>query len=188
MPPDDLARRQARLLEARAAYVLRNEVVDSVLTVHPMLRAVHGAAQASPVERDLLPAVARRDAAAGQVARAAAARRAVRDEGVAAAVERRQRTQANAQRAAQVRALAAAAAAADAAANEPLPSAGVDGAAAGAAADAAAARELGQLRAAVQQSRQRWRLIKGTASAIVAGSGVDWAREAALCAMVLDPA
>lgn len=36
-------------------------------------------------------------------------------------------------------------------------------------------------------SRQRWKAIKGVTSAVVAGSGVDWARDTRLRDMVLDP-
>jgi hypothetical protein len=50
------------------------------------------------------------------------------------------------------------------------------------------AAEIAELEAGVKASRQRWRVLKGTASAIVAGSGVDWARDAELRDMVLDPA
>jgi short-subunit dehydrogenase len=50
------------------------------------------------------------------------------------------------------------------------------------------ADEIARLEAEVKASRQRWRVLKGTASAIVAGSGVDWARNAELRDMVLDPA
>jgi hypothetical protein len=48
--------------------------------------------------------------------------------------------------------------------------------------------EIARLEAEVKGSRQRWRVLKDTVSAIVAGSGVDWARDAELRDMVLDPA
>ena len=40
-----------------------------------------------------------------------------------------------------------------------------------------------QLRA----SRQKWRIMKGTASTIVASSGVDWAQDPELREVILDP-
>lgn len=46
--------------------------------------------------------------------------------------------------------------------------------------------EIARLEREVKASRQRWRVMKGTASAIVAGSGVDWARNEELRNMVLD--
>lgn len=47
-------------------------------------------------------------------------------------------------------------------------------------------RQLDELEAAVKISRQRWRIMKGTASATIAGSGVDWARDPDLLSIVLD--
>lgn len=48
---DRIERAQAGLLEARARYILRNEVVDSVLSANPLLQAAHSGQDASPVER-----------------------------------------------------------------------------------------------------------------------------------------
>lgn len=159
---------------------MRNEVVDSVLTVNPVLKAVHGATQASPIERDLLPAIKQRDAISKAVAQDSTARRDARDESATVAAELRRLEKQNAQLAAQARELAAAVSATD----QP-------GLSKTAGSDAdnmdEAALDKKQLEADVKTSRQRWKLIKGAASAIVAGSGVDWTREAALCDIVLDP-
>lgn len=46
--------------------------------------------------------------------------------------------------------------------------------------------KLDQLEAAMRSSRQRWRILKGTASATIAGSGVDWARDPRLLEIVMD--
>ncbi len=46
--------------------------------------------------------------------------------------------------------------------------------------------QLEELEEALKVSRQRWRIMKGTASAVVAGSGVDWSRDPALRELVLD--
>ena len=46
--------------------------------------------------------------------------------------------------------------------------------------------ERAELEREVKIGRQRWKAIKGTASAIVAGSGADWVRDARLRDMVLD--
>lgn len=48
------------------------------------------------------------------------------------------------------------------------------------------AQEIARLEAEVKASRQRWRVMKATASAMVAGSGVDWAADEELRAVVLD--
>ena len=46
---------------------------------------------------------------------------------------------------------------------------------------------VGILESKVDLSRRRWRVMKGAASAIVAGSGIDWVRDERLRDLVLDP-
>jgi hypothetical protein len=53
--------------------------------------------------------------------------------------------------------------------------------------DAKARQQLDELEASMKISRQRWRIMKGTASATIVGSGVDWARNPKLLEIVLDP-
>jgi hypothetical protein len=48
-------------------------------------------------------------------------------------------------------------------------------------------REIEKLEGDVKASGQRWRVIKGVASGVVVGSGIDWASDEALCDIVLDP-
>lgn len=52
--------------------------------------------------------------------------------------------------------------------------------------DKASRQEVEKLEASVRVSRQRWRIMKGTASATVVGSGVDWARDERLLGIVLE--
>jgi hypothetical protein len=52
--------------------------------------------------------------------------------------------------------------------------------------DAKLRNQLEELESSVKISRSRWRIMKGTASAVVAGSGVDWARDPVLRELVLD--
>lgn len=47
-------------------------------------------------------------------------------------------------------------------------------------------QQLDELEASMNVSRQRWRIMKGTASGTIAGSGVDWARDPKLLEIVLD--
>jgi hypothetical protein len=47
--------------------------------------------------------------------------------------------------------------------------------------------DVAALETQVKSSRHRWRVMKGAASAIVAGSGVDWVRDERLRELVLDP-
>lgn len=53
--------------------------------------------------------------------------------------------------------------------------------------DQHAKAEIERLERELKVSRQRWKVMKGTASAVIAGSGVDWASDAELREMVLDP-
>lgn len=48
-------------------------------------------------------------------------------------------------------------------------------------------RDLDKFEGEAKASKQRWRVVKGVASGVVAGSGVDWARDEALLDIVLDP-
>ena len=48
-------------------------------------------------------------------------------------------------------------------------------------------REITSLEGQVKSSRHRWRVMKGAASATVAGSSVDWVRDERLRGLVLDP-
>ena len=52
--------------------------------------------------------------------------------------------------------------------------------------DPEAQRQLDELEAEMRISRQRYRIMKGTASATIAGSGIDWARDPTLCKIVMD--
>lgn len=46
--------------------------------------------------------------------------------------------------------------------------------------------QLDELEGAMKNSRQRWRIMKNTASAVIVGSGIDWARDPKLLEIVLD--
>jgi hypothetical protein len=46
---------------------------------------------------------------------------------------------------------------------------------------------IGILERKVDLSRRRWKVMKGAASALVAGSGIDWVRDERLRDLVLDP-
>jgi hypothetical protein len=52
--------------------------------------------------------------------------------------------------------------------------------------DPNARQQLDDLVAEMQISRQRFRIMKGTASAVIAGSGIDWARDPKLLEIVMD--
>jgi len=47
-------------------------------------------------------------------------------------------------------------------------------------------QQLDELEDEMKINRQRWRIMKGTVSATIAGSGIDWARDTKLLEIVLD--
>lgn len=155
-----------------ALYNLRNTVVTGVLTANPILKGVHASTYASPAEQALPPWVEARDAAAHDVARAAAARRGLLDDLTRVEAEAARAARRNRELAAEVLRLAAEA------------DEGRRGALAG---DPAAKGQIDKLERRLAASRQKWRVMKGTASGIVAGSGVDWVNDEELRDVVLDP-
>jgi hypothetical protein len=52
--------------------------------------------------------------------------------------------------------------------------------------DPKARQQLDELEVKMKTGRQRWRIMKETASATIAGSGIDWARDSKLLEIVLD--
>ncbi|KAK8068855.1 hypothetical protein PG994_005471 [Apiospora phragmitis] len=156
---------QEALLQTRARYVLRNDVAESVLSVKPVLQAVHAGSRASPIERDLLPVVQERDEASTTLAHHSTELRAILDDLTETEAKVLWLSQENANLASQVLKLAAQE---KRQRDEALIS------------DPAHREEIAWLEAEVRTSHRRWRVMKGTASAIVAGSGVDWAQDEGL--------
>ncbi|KAK6846342.1 Centromere protein Cenp-H [Apiospora arundinis] len=162
---------QEALLQTRAKYVLRNEVAESVLSVKPVLQAVHAGSKASPIERDLLPVVQERDATSTTLAQQSTELRDTLDDLTETEAKVLRLSRENAGLASQVLELAAQE---KRQREEALVS------------DPAHRDEIARLETEVRTSHRRWRVMKGTASAIVAGSGVDWAQDEGLRKMVLD--
>ncbi|KEY70057.1 hypothetical protein S7711_07844 [Stachybotrys chartarum IBT 7711] len=169
---------QNDLLEARAKYALRNNAVEAVLMANPILKAVHVGTEASPVERrvlqhdsDLLPYVERRDETSKTVMQHSTDVGQLRAELTKVQSETIRVACTNVELAAEVIALAEQ----------------VQQTKTGHVEDAATRADLAQLEADVKASQRRWRIMKGVASGIVAGSGIDWARDDELCSIVLGP-
>ncbi|CAN8099034.1 unnamed protein product [Discula destructiva] len=168
----DIQSARAQLLDAMALHNLRASVVTNVLITNPLLKGIHNSTYASPIEQDLHPWIAARDTAAQAVAAQAGTLRQTLDRLSEVEADARRAAARNRELAAEVLQLAAAA--------------GRDGAEAVDADEGARARIV-ELEGTLARSRQRWRVVKGTASGIVAGSGVDWVADEDLVAVVLDP-
>ncbi|TGJ80984.1 hypothetical protein E0Z10_g7778 [Xylaria hypoxylon] len=164
---------QQELLDSRARYMLRNAVVESVVSANPILQAVHNGTKASPIERDLLPLLTDRDAASSALASQNTELHSLLSDLMDVESRSLRLSHENVTLAERLLDLAKQTEQGKA---ELLPS------------DSEHAAEIAELEAEVKSSRQRWRVLKGTASAIVAGSGADWARDTELRDIVLDPA
>ncbi|KAI1752515.1 centromere protein H (CENP-H)-domain-containing protein [Xylaria castorea] len=163
---------QKELLDSRARYTLRNEVVATVVSANPILQAVHNGTKASPIERDLLPLLTDRDAVSSTLASQSTEYHSLLSD--LTDVESRS-LRLSRENVALAKRLLHLAKQTDQGKAEFLTS------------DSDHAAEIAGLEAELKGSRRRWRVLKGTASAIVAGSGIDWARDAELRDIVLDP-
>ncbi|KAK4105956.1 hypothetical protein N658DRAFT_554962 [Parathielavia hyrcaniae] len=168
---DDLERGQSQLLEAKATLALHSSVVESAMSLQPTLNAVHHATHASVIERDLLPVIEQRDVVAIKAATLCSELQAARHRLAELEVECLRTSQQNMKLASETLLLAGRA-------NSQKPQ-NVQG--------GRLVRDITTLEDQLKSSRQRWRVVKGAASAIVAGSGVEWVREERLRNMVLDP-
>ncbi|KAI1816470.1 centromere protein H (CENP-H)-domain-containing protein [Poronia punctata] len=168
----DIETAKNELLDSFAKYILRNEVASNVISTNPILQAVHNGTQASPVERDLLPLLTARDAISSTLAMQNTELQSVLAdltdvEGRSLFLSRENISLAQ-------RLL-------------DLTKQTEQGTAESLAGGSEYTSQISDLEVEVKASRRRWRVLKGTASAIVAGSGVDWARDAELRDIVLDP-
>ncbi|OTA99685.1 hypothetical protein M426DRAFT_324936 [Hypoxylon sp. CI-4A] len=163
---------QKTLLDSRSRYVLRNQVVESVVAANPILQAVHNGTKASPIERDLLSVLEQRDQSSSTLAEQSTELRAVLDEITDVESQSLRVGRENVDLASQLLDLAEQT---NRSKEEAVNM------------DPDRAAEISRLEDQVKLSRQRWRVLKGTASAVVAGSGIDWSRDAELRDIVLDP-
>ncbi|OAA48104.1 Centromere protein Cenp-H [Beauveria brongniartii RCEF 3172] len=162
--PEALAAAQEALLQARSRYKLRNDAVELIMMASPVLNAVHGGTNASLIDRDLLPYIIKRDDASVQVAQGAAQAQDARDALTDVQAETLRACRRNVNLTSKLFELAA----------QLKERKAVDW-------------DGGEEALRVRDEKRKWRTVKGAASGIVAGSGVDWASDEALRDMVLDP-
>ncbi|EAA28678.2 hypothetical protein GE21DRAFT_1002 [Neurospora crassa] len=167
----DIDEARTQLLEVKATVELRNYIFESAVVVRPVLRAIHGGTEASPVERDILPLIRQRDLISAEAAEQASASYQVRDHILDLELERLRVGQHNATLASELLRLSKTTGTHDVQ---------VDG-------STKLGRKLGKTKGELRVSRQKWKTIKGATSALVAGTGVDWARDERLRDLVLDP-
>lgn len=170
--PEEIKEARGQLLEAMALYNLRNTVVNSVLITNPILKGIHDSTYASPVEQDMLPWVRERDAVSHDVSHNATALRQLLDQLTEMESDTLRACRQNRELAAELLRLAGET-------DRDRAGASVD--------DTAVQEQIKNLETRLAASRQKWRVMKGTASGIVAGSGVDWVNDEELRDVVLDP-
>ncbi|PHH92428.1 hypothetical protein CDD83_7384 [Cordyceps sp. RAO-2017] len=159
------------VLEARAKLQLRDAAVEAVMVANPILKAVHNGTDATPAERDLLPYVEQRDEAVLSAAKQATELETLRGEVTKVQAETVRVGRRNVELTKTLCDLA------DQVKQRRTGDAG----------SPEARRAVARLEEEIVSRRRRWRVIKGVASGIVAGSGIDWARDEDLCDIVLDP-
>ncbi|KAL2860621.1 centromere protein H (CENP-H)-domain-containing protein [Aspergillus pseudodeflectus] len=163
-----LADAERELLDARATYTVRKKAVGTVLITDPILKAIH-LKGVSPAERALLRLVNRRDVLSlaqenlGEVHNATLKKLSTLE------VENVQLHQKNQELVRELLKLTED----DESWREELD-------------DPELKQQLSELEAGYKKSKARWELMKSVTSAIVVGSGVDWADDENLTALVLD--
>ncbi|EAW21407.1 centromere protein H [Aspergillus fischeri NRRL 181] len=167
-PDEQLAIAERELLEARATYTVRRKATSTVLMTDPTLKAVHLKA-ISPAERALLPLVNRRDVLSLTHENLMNAHNATLRELSNVEVQNLQLHQKNQELARQL-----------------LESTKDDDSWREALDDDDLKAQLEQLEADRKRSKSRWEVMKSVASAIVVGSGVNWAEDDELTALVID--
>ncbi|TQN67772.1 hypothetical protein CSHISOI_07673 [Colletotrichum shisoi] len=168
---ENVRQAQQDAAKARAGWLLRNDIADNVITANPILKAVHGSTQSTPIESDLLPHIRARDAASIALSKTSSDIRSAVDELTDVEAESLRVGRRNIGLAAEVLRLAKE--------TEMRRTGETD--------EPAVQAEMARLQVELKASRQRWKVMKGTASAVVVGSGVDWARDEVLTDIVLDP-
>ncbi|KAL4868884.1 hypothetical protein BDV12DRAFT_168823, partial [Aspergillus spectabilis] len=165
---EELAAAERELLEARATYTVRKKAVGTVLITDPILKAVH-LKGVSPAERTLLRLINRRDVLSLAQENLSAVQSSTLKKLSTLEVENLQLHQKNQELVRELLELTKD----DDSWREELD-------------DSELKQELARLEADHKKSKARWETMKSVASAIVVGSGVDWAEDEELTALVLD--
>ncbi|KAL4978226.1 centromere protein H (CENP-H)-domain-containing protein [Aspergillus desertorum] len=165
---EELATAERELLDARATYTVRQKAVSTVLITDPILKAVH-LKGTSPAERALFRLVNRRDFLSLAQENLAEAQASTLKKLSSLEVENLQLHRQNRELAQELLELTED----DESWREHLD-------------DSDLKQQLANLEAEHKQSKARWEIMKSVTSAIIVGSGVNWAEDEGLTALVLD--
>ncbi|KAF2097632.1 hypothetical protein NA57DRAFT_77885 [Rhizodiscina lignyota] len=157
-------------LEARANYVLRNRIIQHVLITDPVLKAVHKGTDGNVLEQKLLPLINERDILTMVSSTLSKDLSNAMNSLSASEIENMQVVAKNQELATVMLALAEETKAQDA---HDI-------------ADTDLRNQLDDLDAQVRVARRDWRIMKSVVSGVVAGSGLNWAKDEKLRELVLD--
>ncbi|KAL2814922.1 centromere protein H (CENP-H)-domain-containing protein [Aspergillus granulosus] len=165
---EELADAERELLDARATYTVRKKAVSTVLITDPILKAIH-LKGVSPAERALLRLINRRDVLSLVQENLGEVHNTTQKKLSTLEVENVQLHQTNQELARELLEFTKH----DESWREELD-------------DPELKQQLVELEADYKKSKARWELMKSVASAIVVGSGVNWADDKDLTTLVLD--
>ncbi|KAJ5648205.1 hypothetical protein N7490_004577 [Penicillium lividum] len=165
---EELAIAEREFLEARATYSVRRKAARTILMTDPILKAVHLKAT-NPVEKALFRLVNRRDELALAYENLASVHNDVLKQLANTKVENLQINRENQELVSQLLELTKQ----DSSWRERLQ-------------DAKLASQLDELEAELRTSKAKWETMKSIASAMVVGSGLNWAEDDDLQTLVLD--
>lgn len=151
-------------------YQVRNNIIDSVLVANPILKSVYGTKDASLVEQDLRPLLRERDDLSAGLLTHSSTYHALQTQLREVEAEHISVNARNKELASTMLELAEEAG---------------RGKTVEEVEDGEVRREIEEVEKEVQREKMRWRIMKGTASATVAASGVDWARDEDLLGLVM---
>ncbi|KAB2576588.1 hypothetical protein BFW01_g2885 [Lasiodiplodia theobromae] len=163
-------------MEARASYLLRNNITDQVLITDPVIKAVHGGSTATFEERRLAPLLNPRDALSMQLSHQTHQLTTI---ATALASTTKALSAANVKNAALASTLLSLA-------NPPSASISSSAVNEALADDHKLRDQLVEAERDAARARRRWRSMKGVVAGMVVGSGVDWAEDEALRELVLE--
>ncbi|OJJ00220.1 hypothetical protein ASPVEDRAFT_39651 [Aspergillus versicolor CBS 583.65] len=165
---EELVTAERELLDARATYTVRKKAVNTVLITDPILKAVH-LKGATPAERALLRLINRRDILSLAQENLTEAQVAALKKLSTVEVENLQLHEKNQELARELLELTKD----DDSWREQLD-------------DPELKQQLAELETDYKKSKARWETMKNVASAIIVSSGVNWAEDEDLTALVLD--
>lgn len=161
---------ERKMLDARAAYLNRNQIVRNTLIMDPILTAVHPGHHTSSLEGRLLPLLNRRDVLAltqstldSRLAEVSDALANSQQESMTVNQENQKLAEILLQLTDEMKAQD------DLDIQEPK-----------------IRDRLEKLEAEVRKSRRDWRIIKSILSSVIVGSGIEWAKDVGLRELVMD--